>query len=51
MNYATTEDKDSGKFEIIKQESLMILLDKKAIFFVVGTVMDYEVVHYIELKL
>ena len=43
MNYATEEDKDPSKYEIIPVAAdLTVLLDKKALFFVVGTTMDYE---------
>lgn len=43
MNYATKEDRELEKFEEIKAEGIVVLLDKKAVFFVVGTVMDFEV--------
>lgn len=42
MNYATKEDTESDKYELINVPELIVLLDKKAIFFVVGTTMDYE---------
>ena len=43
MNYATINDQNSKNFEVIKEQDITVLLDKKAVFFVVGTVMDYEV--------
>ena len=43
MNYATIDDQNSKNFEVIKEQDITVLLDKKAVFFVVGTVMDYEV--------
>jgi len=42
MNYATKEDIESDKYELINVPELTVLLDKKAIFFVVGTTMDFE---------
>jgi iron-sulfur cluster assembly protein len=42
MNYATKEDTESDKYELINVPELTVLLDKKAIFFVVGTTMDFE---------
>jgi hypothetical protein len=45
MNYATQADKDTKQFEVIQASGITVLLDKKAVFFVVGTVMDYEVSH------
>ena len=44
MNYATQEDVDSKKFEVVKEDSIFVLVDPKAIFYIVGTVMDYEVI-------
>ena len=43
MNYATIDDQNSKNYEVIKEQDITVLLDKKAVFFVVGTVMDYEV--------
>jgi iron-sulfur cluster assembly accessory protein len=43
MNYATQEDVDGGKHEIVRADSLYVLVDPKAIFYIVGTIMDYEV--------
>jgi iron-sulfur cluster assembly protein len=43
MNYATMEETTSKKFDVVKAEDVFVLVDPKAVFFVVGTVMDYEV--------
>ena len=43
MNYATIDDQNSKNYEVIKEQDITVLLEKKAVFFVVGTVMDYEV--------
>ena len=46
MNYATVEDKTSGKFEVVKvkgEDNVYVLVDKKAVFFLVGTSMHWEV--------
>lgn len=50
MNYATEEDKTSGKYEVVKVQGegnhhnrLFVLVDKKAVFFLVGTSMHWEV--------
>lgn len=43
MNYATTEDVASKKDEVVNAHGVYVLVDPKAIFFLVGTVMDYEV--------
>ena len=46
MNYASTEDMTNGKFEVVKiktESNLYVLVDKKAVFFLVGTSMHWEV--------
>ena len=43
MNYATKEDVDSKKFEVVEAHNITVLVDPKAIFYIVGTEMDYEV--------
>jgi Fe-S cluster assembly iron-binding protein IscA len=43
MNYATIKDLEAKKDEIVKAHDVYVLVDPKAIFFLVGTVMDYEV--------
>lgn len=43
MNYATQDDVDSKKYEMVDAHNVLVLVDPKAIFYVVGTEMDYEV--------
>ena len=42
MNYATQEDLKQKKDEVVEAFDVKVLVDPKAIFFIVGTVMDYE---------
>lgn len=42
MNYAKAEDLVKSKDEIVSQHGVKVLVDPKAIFFLVGTVMDYK---------
>jgi iron-sulfur cluster assembly accessory protein len=44
MNYAKKEDltDPKTKHEVVKAEDLYVLVDPKAIFYLVGTVMDFE---------
>ena len=42
MNYAKEEDVDPKKNEIVNDKNVTVLVDPKAVFFVVGTVMDYQ---------
>ena len=43
MNYAKTQDLLSGKDEVVQSHGVTVLVDPKAIFFIVGTEMNYEV--------
>lgn len=43
MNYASNDDLNSGKYELVDSHGVKVLVDPKAIFYIVGTVMDYEV--------
>lgn len=43
MNYATQDDIDSKKDDIVTSHGVTVLVDPKAIFFIVGTVMDFVV--------
>lgn len=43
MNYATSEDLLSNIDEKVIDHGVTVLVDPKAIFFIVGTVMDFEV--------
>ena len=42
MNYATQGDLDSKKDDLVESHGVKVLVDPKAIFFIVGTVMDFE---------
>ncbi len=42
MNYAKMEDINPKKNEIVKDKDVTVLVDTKAVFFIVGTVMDYQ---------
>ncbi len=42
MNYANKADVAEGKDEIVENHGVTVLVDPKAIFFVVGTTMDYN---------
>ena len=41
MNYAKSEDLDKKKHEVVDAHGIRVLIDTKAIFFLVGTSMDY----------
>jgi len=41
MNYATNEDLKTTKDEVVTAHGVKVLVDPKAIFFVVGTQMDF----------
>ena len=41
MKYATQNDIDSKKFDIIKNDEVSVLIDKKTSFKILGTVVDY----------
>lgn len=43
MNYAKAEDLDAKKDEVVVTNNVTVLVDPKAIFFIAGTVMDFEV--------
>ena len=43
MNYAKTEDLKSKKDEVVTANDVTVLVDPKAIFYIAGTVMDFEV--------
>jgi len=43
MNYASEEDLKKGKDELVRSHGIQVLVDPKAIFFIVGTIMNYEV--------
>ena len=42
MNYATKEQVVSKKDEIVEAHGITVLVDPKAVFFIVGTTMDYN---------
>jgi iron-sulfur cluster assembly protein len=42
MNYAHTKDVEAKKDDIVVAHGVTVLVDPKAIFYIVGTVMDYE---------
>ena len=42
MNYAQTKDVEAKKDDIVMAHGVTVLVDPKAIFYIVGTVMDYE---------
>lgn len=42
MNYAKSEDLDKKNNEIVDAHGIRIFVDTKAIFFIVGTTMDYS---------
>lgn len=43
MNYATKEDVEGRKFEIVDSHGIKVLVDPMAIFYILGTEMDYQV--------
>ena len=43
MNYANIEDVNSKKDEVVVANDVTVLVDPKAVFFIAGTVMDFEV--------
>ena len=43
MNYATQSDVESKKFDIVDSHNIKVLVDPMAIFYILGTEMDYEV--------
>jgi len=42
MNYCTKEQVDSKKDEVVESHGITVLVDPKAVFFIVGTTMDYN---------
>ena len=42
MNYASVDDLAAKKDEIVQSYGATVLVDPKATFYIVGTVMDYE---------
>jgi len=42
MNYAQQEDLEGKKNELVESHGVKVLVDPKAIFFLVGTTMDYN---------
>jgi len=42
MNYCTTEQVQSKKDEVVVAHGITVLVDPKAVFFIVGTTMDYN---------
>jgi iron-sulfur cluster assembly protein len=43
MNYATADDVESKKFELVDSRGIKVLVDPMAIFYILGTEMDYQV--------
>lgn len=43
MNYAKPEDIQAKKDEQVVENGVTVLVDPKAVFYIAGTVMDYEV--------
>jgi Fe-S cluster assembly iron-binding protein IscA len=44
MNYANNSDVEGKKFELVESHNIKVLVDPLAIFYILGTEMDYEVV-------
>lgn len=42
MNYATNEDVEGKKFEVVDSHGIKVLVDPMAIFYILGTEMDYQ---------
>ena len=42
MNYANHKELESTRDEIVKSHGVTVLVDLKAVFYIVGTTMDYE---------
>ena len=42
MEYANVGDIDARSTEVVKDKDVTVLVDHKAIFFIIGTVMDYQ---------
>jgi hypothetical protein len=45
MNYAKIDDLNAKKDELVTANDVIVLVDPKAIFFIAGTEMDFEVYH------
>jgi Fe-S cluster assembly iron-binding protein IscA len=43
MNYAKIDDLNAKKDELVTANDVIVLVDPKAIFFIAGTEMDFEV--------
>ena len=43
MNYASQADVDSKKDEVVEQFGVKVLVDPRAVFYIAGTTMNYEV--------
>ena len=43
MNYAKVDDLNAKKDELVTANDVIVLVDPKAIFFIAGTEMDFEV--------
>lgn len=44
MNYASSDDLASNKFDIVRAHDIVVLVDPAAIFYILGTEMNYEVI-------
>lgn len=42
MNYATSQEAATTKDDVVTAHGVKVLVDPKAVFFIVGTVMDFE---------
>jgi iron-sulfur cluster assembly protein len=49
MNYASLADEESKKFEVVKAHDITVLVEPAAIFYILGTQMDYEVCHDVKI--
>ena len=43
MNYATKQEAETTKDEIVEQFGVKVLVDPKAVFYIAGTTMNFEV--------
>ena len=42
MNYASSTEESSGKYDVATGHGVTVLVDPGAVFFIAGTVMDFE---------
>ena len=51
MNYVTEKEQNSRKDEVVDSHGVKVFVDPAALFFIVGTEMNYEVWRRMSIKL